>query len=242
MRRLLASGAVFVVLLLLGVAAVMARPGTAAPTLSAEAALSARAIQGVPANAAAPQSPAVTPKWNAVAVPLSNTTALPNAQALADAIPGTQQVLSWNPATQRFIFYVPTGAGGPAGTNFVIGLGKPYMVQVGASSTLTFTLVGDVPPQSGQPGAVQFSMVGGIPNCKWTYISLPLDKGAITTAQQLADAISTPNVQQLLSWNATTQRFIFYVPSGAGGPAGTNFATKIGYPYFVCLSAAVTWP
>jgi hypothetical protein len=246
MKRLLST--VFAAVLLLGLVAlaVLARPNGATPTAPARADSPVTGQDADPASKVrpAPQLPArtsATQNWNEIAIPLSNTTSLPDAQALANAITGTQQLLHWDATAQTFEFYIPDPIfPGGFGTNFNIVLGEAYMVLVDNSAPTVFSLVGDVPPQSGNPGAVQFNLKGGAP-CKWNHISLPLDKGSITNAQQLADTIG--DVEQLLSWNATAQTFEFYIPDPVfPGGFGTNFTTKIGYPYFVCMTAAKIWP
>jgi len=187
------------------------------------------ATAAAPVEVAAPNAA----KWNAIVMALDSTSTIPDAQALASAIPGTTQILRWNASLKNFTYYIPNGGGG---TNFSTLVGEPYFVQLNNTAGAVFSVVGDVPPQSGQPGAVQFNLVGGSP-CKWNYISLPLDKSTITTAQTLADAIG--NVGMLLVWDASIQNFTYYIPNGGGG---TNFATKIGYPYWVCMNTNKSWP
>jgi len=241
MKRLLSTGIAIALLLGLGILAVLARPGGGA-LLGAPRSAAAPALSQLPA-AVTGAAPAATANWNAIAMALDNTATLPDAQALAQAITGTQQVLQWNAAAQAFDAYIPDPVfPGGLGTNFALQLGQPYMVQVGNTAPSVFSLVGDVPPQTGQTGAVQFSLLGGSP-CQWNFISLPLDQGSITTAQQLADAIG--NVEQVLQWNAATsvQAFDAYIPDPVfPGGLGTNFSTHIGYPYFVCMATSKSWP
>ena len=253
MKRILST--ILAVGLLLGLAAlaVLARGGgdILTPVKAAPVALAA----AQPQTAAAPDAPATGPNWNAIAMALDSTATLANAQALANAIPGTQQLLMWDTTTQAFDFYVPYPVYPDPlglGNNFNLTVGMPVMVQVDSTASTVFSLVGNVPPQTGQTGAVQFSLVGGTP-CKWNFVSLPLDQGSITNAQQLADAIDVKigggidHVQQLLVWDATStvQAFDFYVPYPIYPDPlglGNNFTTKIGYPYMVCVDASTTWP
>ncbi len=184
--------------------------------------------------------------WNEIAMPLDGTADIPDAQAIADQIAGTQILQRWDAAAQTFEFYVPDPVvPGGFGTNFATEVGGAYFVQVNNTAPAVFTVVGDVPPQTGNPGAVQFNLVGapGAGNCKWNHISSTLDQSAITTAQELADSIG--DVALLQHWNAddAIQTFEFYVPDPVvPGGFGTNFDVKIGYPYFVCMSANTAWP
>ena len=246
MKRLVSTVLAIALLLGLGALAVLARGGgdilTPADNVVAAAAQ--------PQTAAAPDAPPPGPKWNAIAMALSSTPPIANAQALADAIPGTQQLLTWDSTLQAFDFYVPDPIVEDGwGNNFELTVGMPVMVQVGTTPG-TFSLVGNVPPKTGNLGAVQFSLVGGTP-CKWNFISLPLDQDSITNAQQLADAIDVKigggidHVEQLLLWDATStvQAFDFYVPDPIVEDGwGNNFETKIGYPYLVCVNASAVWP
>jgi hypothetical protein len=223
MKRFVSTALVVVLLLGLGTLAVLARGGGDILT-PADSVVSA----------AAPDAPmAVIPKWNAIAMTLDSTASIPNAQGLANNISGTQQLLRWDASIQNFEYYIPGGGGG---SNFNTKVGEPYLVLVDNTAPMTFSIVGDVPPPSGQQGAVKFGLFGGSP-CKWNHITLPLDKSSIASAQDLAAAIG--GVQQLLVWDASIQNFDYYVPGGGGG---NNFATKIGYPYWVCMSASKDWP
>jgi hypothetical protein len=253
MKRTLSTILAVTLLLGLGALAVLARGGgdILTPVRAAPVALAA----AQPQTAAAPDAPATGPNWNAIAMALDSISTIPNAQALADAIPGTQQLLTWDKAAQAFDFYVPYPVvpdPDGLGNNFDLTVGMPVMVQVDSSASKTFSLVGDVPPQTGNSGAVQFSLVGGTP-CQWNFISLPLDQGSITKAQQLADAINAKigdgnaHVEQLLVWDATStvQAFDFYVPYPVvpdPDGLGNNFDTYIGYPYLVCVNTSTSWP
>ena len=227
MKRLLSTALAVTLLLGLGALAVLARGGGGILTPPDNAVAAA----AQPQTAAAPMTG--NPKWNAIAMALDSTATIPNAQGLANAISGTQQLLRWDASIQNFDYYIPGGGGG---TDFNTKVGEPYLVLVDNNAPPTFSLVGNVPPMSGQAGAVQFSLIGGSP-CQWNYITLPLDKGSIAYAQNLADAIG--GVQQMLVWDAAIQNFDYYVPGGGGG---TNFPIKIGYPYWVCMSASKNWP
>ena len=101
-----------------------------------------------------------SPRWNAIAMPLDDTASISNAQAIADQISGAQQVLRWNPTRQDFDFSLPPFQ---FGTNFITNLGDLYMVLVDNTAPLVFAVTGDVPPATGNPGALQYSLVGSSP-------------------------------------------------------------------------------
>ncbi len=186
------------------------------------------------APAAQAQSPAAE-NWNELAIPLNASSTITNAQSLADSIPGTVQVLKWNVAGQSFQFYFPDIG---FGDNFSVQTGEAFFVQVNNTAANTFTVVGDVPPQSGQPGAVEFNLTGNSTACKWNHISIPLDQGAnFSDAATLSTNIG--NVEQLLSWDPAAQNFKFYFPEIS---FGDNFNVATGYPYFVCMKTSKNWP
>ncbi len=172
--------------------------------------------------------------WSSIAMPLDDTVRLPNAQAIADEITGIQQNLRWNPTRQDFDFWLPPFS---FGTNFGTVFGDSYMVLADDTANLVFTTVGDVPPATGNSGALAYNLIGGSP-CQFNAIILPLDMGGtITNAQELAASIG--NVDQILSWNAVRQDFDFWLPPFN---FGINFETKTGYPYMVCTTVARVWP
>lgn len=181
---------------------------------------------------AAPAAPDATLNYNAIGMPLDSTATIGNADALATAIAGTQTVLKWDVGAQAFDFWIP-GIG--IGNNFPVSVGDAFLVQVDSTAPSVFSIVGDVPPQSGA-GSVSYSLVGNA-SCKYNYITVPLSQTSITTADQLATAIG--NVDTVLVWDANAQAFDFWIP-GIG--IGNDFAVSIGYPYFVCMNASKTWP
>lgn len=192
---------------------------------------------GTVAPPAASQTPAGA-HWNSVTLALDTGGKLARASDLLAAIPGTSQVMRWEAESQSFAAYTP----GNVATDFALQTGDPVFVLLDETANPTFTLTGDVPA----PGTVRFTMAGGSP-CRWRHISLPLELGAVTDAQALAEAIRGPDeaaVEQLLRWDAAIQNFVYWVPAPVGGPAGSgnNFATSIGGDYFVCLREERTWP
>lgn len=172
-------------------------------------------------------------RYNTIALPLDVTAQLADADALAVHIGGVQQVLKWNADTQTYEFWLPEFG---FETNFRLQTGEAYWVQLDHTAPAVASFVGDVPPQD----SVQFNLAGTSPICKLHDISLPLDQSAITTASQLADALGD-DVEQVLKWNPATHTFVGWLPKMG---RGTNFATRTGYPYHVCLSAGdpITWP
>lgn len=226
MKNQLSSLAIIVVLAALGLSTVVALP------------------RGMDATASAPAAPVEAParaplanKYNVIAMPLDATQQFAdagvsfNAEGLATIVgTGVQQVLQWNPSTGTYLSYIP----GLGGDNFNLTVGGVYWLELDSSAGNIVSFVGDVPAQ----GSVSFSLVRPASGCTFNDISLPLDQGAITTPQELADSIG--NVEQVLQWNASTGTFLQYIP----GLGGDNFDVKIGYPYHVCLQpgGSTTWP
>jgi hypothetical protein len=169
--------------------------------------------------------------WTGLSLALDAGAGLDQASELAGAIAGASRVLRWDTAQQGFAAYT---AGAPA-TDFALQTGDPLFVETGGAASGAFPLTGDVPA----PGAVSFTLAGGTP-CRWNHVSLPLELGALTNAQALAEAIRGADslaVEQLLSWDAAAQAFTYWVPAPVGGAAGLgdNFPVRIGGEYFVCL-------
>ena len=246
MKRLFSSLLFAGLLLVLGAAAFLAFPGGGLEVAQPDPVLDAGA-----APAAQNEAPTVTQNWNAIAIPLDASSTITNAQGIADQITGTQRVMYWNPASQAFSFYIPNTVvpGGfppsPVG-GFSTHTGGAYFVLVDGTAPTAFTVVGDVPPQTGDTGAVQFSIAGGSP-CEWNFLSIPLDQSSLVNAQALADSIGAGTVERIMTWNSSSQAFSFYIPNPIvpGGfppsPVG-GFSISIGNPYFLCVSSATTWP
>jgi hypothetical protein len=191
-----------------------------------------------PVSAAAPglnpNAPAVAGNYNAIGLPLDNGIA--SASALLTNINSTTggtavQILKWDPGS-GYAVYDPADL---VPVDFALKAGDPVMVLMQGTGLLVYSMVGSVPPPSPAPGSVRWNLVGGSP-CRYNFITLPLDQGAITMASQLATAIG--NVSQVLSWDPTTA-YTVYDPADL---APADFPVKIGYPYFVCTSASKTWP
>jgi hypothetical protein len=175
---------------------------------------------------------------NFIALPLDSTASITPYRASGLATytgVGVTRVMRWNPLTQTFASYVPNFS--PPFANFMLATGEAYMLEVDNTAPSILSLVGGVPNQ----GSVVFNLVQGTPStCVYNEISLPLDKVTITQASHLAADIG--GVKRVLTWNANTQSYSSYIPGFS--PPFANFATKVGYPYRVCLddTAPTTWP
>ncbi len=234
MKSSLSSLAIVVLLVALGLLTVVALPRGMEPATAAPA--SAPLLEVTAPNAQ---------NFNMIAVPLNASQQFANlgqsfdAQGLAAiAGAGVAQVARWNAASQLYETW-NTDFGG-YGTNFPLEVGGAYWLVLNSGASNIISFVGDVPPPTGQPGAVSFTFVNGTP-CKFNQFSLPLDKSSVTNASQLAAAIGS-GVVQVAQWNATSQLFETWNTDFGG--YGTNFTTKIGYPYVACLTtgAPTTWP
>lgn len=177
-------------------------------------------------------------KLNMVALPLDSTASITPYRASGLAIytgSGVKRVLRWNPVTQSYASYIPSVS--PPPLDFSLVTGGAYMLEVDTTAPSILSLVGNVPTQ----GSVVFSLTQGSPStCALNDISLPLDSLTLTQASLLAADIG--GVKRVLNWNANTQTYNSYIPGVS--PPPLNFATRVGYPYTVCLddTAPTTWP
>jgi hypothetical protein len=227
MGRLLSAVIAVAVLLGLGGLAVLASPVGSMPLALVPVAAAAQSE-----IAAAPAAPAAGPKYNTIALPLDSGITLAS-QLFADINNTTTstalQLLKWDPAA-GFITYDPLY---PFSEDFPLAVGDPVLVLLqGTGASDVYSMVGDVPP----PNSVHFSLIGDTATCQYNFISVPLDKGNITTASELAASIG--GVTSALKWDPD-QGYIIYDPTY---PFSTDFDVKIGYPYFVCMTATKTWP
>jgi uncharacterized repeat protein (TIGR01451 family) len=204
-------------------------------------ALDAQDQESLPSNAIGEFDFALLPgatgstRYNVIALPLDVTDQLPNAVALANYVGSSvKQVLHWYPDAQAYEFWLPEIS---FGTNFQMRVGEVYWVQVDNTAPAIISFVGSVPSQ----GTVRFDLVSYGSSCQFNEISLPLDQTAITSAAQLADAMGEANVEQALFWRSDVNAFEFWLPEIG---FGSNFATRVGYPYHVCLKsgAPTIWP
>ena len=162
-----------------------------------------------------------TTDFNEIAIPLimNNVT---TASELMAAIPNCNSVARWNASSQGYDQYIPP----IPPTNFAVSMGYPYYVNVTANTV--FTLVGEYATPS-------FNLIT-TPTTDFNEIMLPLDRSDVTTASQLMAAV--PNCNSIAKWNAQTQGYDQYIPP----IPPTNFAVRVGYPYYVNVTANVVWP
>ncbi|MEJ5308323.1 MAG: C25 family cysteine peptidase [Anaerolineae bacterium] len=204
-------------------------------------ALDAQERESLPSNAVGefdfallPGEPGST-RYNVIALPLDVTAQLINAAALAGYIgDSVQQVLHWDPGAQSYEAWLPPYS---VGTNFPLRVGHVYWVQVNNNAPSVLSFVGGVPPQN----TVRFNLVGSDQTCLFNELSLPLDQTGITSATALAEALGAAYVEQALHWRADVHAFEFWLPEI---DFGVDLATRVGYPYHVCLKAGapVVWP
>ena len=266
MKHLVSTTLVVILLLSLGALAVLARGGgdilspaanvvaAAAPARFASAVAAPVAQADTNAPVAEPNAVSATLKWNNIALPLDaqnqfSTMGLTfNANGLIGFIgrSSVTEVRWWNAAAQAYqkCQTQPPPLTGCTGTNFPLATSAAYMVQLNASdpTKTVVSFVGDVPAS----GSVHYNLIGATPGCRWNTISLPLDQAGITKAYELAVALGGATVvQELREWNASANPQAFKkcgIVSGFSGCSGTNFDTRIGYPYWVCLKSNKTWP
>jgi hypothetical protein len=193
--------------------------------------------------------PLATDGLSDIAVSLDVSAVITDAESLADFVeaqggtpPGSvRQLLKWHAPSQNFLAWSHEFQ---FGDNFPLALGDyVFLVSSGGPSSVTFT--GRRPA----PGELQFALTAGqpSPNCALNFVSLPFDQASITNADQLADAIGTPNppgpptVLQTLDWGTGAQNF--YAWSNEFN-FGDNFSTVPGHPYIVCVTntAPLIWP
>ena len=232
MKRTLSTILAVALLLGLGALAVLARGGgdILTPVRVAPVAL-----------AAAPDAPAAGPKYNAIALPLDTGLSLASElEAYIETSTGNtvSQILKWDPtqgAEGSYVIYEP---GSPFSVDFGLRSAGDALFALMSGTSTTLSLVGDVPPER----SVTFDLVGDPAGCHYNFISVPLDMGAIATAEDLA--LSIGDVVQALSWDAAQGDEGAYIIYEPGSPFSVDFDVEIGYPYFVCVSNATakTWP
>jgi hypothetical protein len=178
-----------------------------------------------------------------IAYPLDASPTITDAESLAASIgDSVQQVRKWDATTQSFIAWSHVFQ---FGDRFATTVGDYYDLVLDETAPPLAGFVGLVP----EPGSVSFALVGGSAGqCNFNFLSLPLDRATITSADQLADNIGTPNppgpptALQALDWNAPLETFLAWSNEFN---FGDNFSTRIGYPYVVCLSdtgVPIQWP
>lgn len=225
------SLAIIVVLVVLGALTLMALPRGMDASVPPSGSPGAAVIPLASALSESLKSPNSDAKFNTLALALD--TGIANASSLvadieAKTTSSVLQVMRWD-ATYGFTVYDPDDI---FSDDFGLTVGDPVFVLMQGSTTEIYGLIGEVPSEQ----SVTFDLVGNAATCKFNFISVPLDKSSLTTASALASDIG--DVSQILKWDPT-YGFVLYDPDDI---LSDNFVVKIGYPYFVCMSASKTWP
>ena len=145
-------------------------------------------------------------------------------------------MLKWDASLGSKGAYRTYEPGNPFSENFITATGEPYSVLLDSSGTGSIILLGDVP----EPGSISFDLLGAASGCRYNFISLPFDKGAIADADDLA--IDIGDVSQILAWDASLGSKGAYRTYEPGNPFSENFEVLIGHPYLVCVETGKTWP
>jgi hypothetical protein len=162
-----------------------------------------------------------TTDFNEITLSL-NINGVSNAAELMAAIPGCNSVARWNASLQGYEQYVP----GLEFTNFNVYMGYPYYVNI--MKDTVFTLLGEIATPS-------FNLVTTL-TTDFNEVTLTLDKTNITKASELMADI--PNCNSVAFWDASMQGYYQYVPA----LSFTDFDVRVGYPYYVNVTADVIWP
>jgi hypothetical protein len=179
--------------------------------------------------AGAPQAAvAAVGNYNAISMVLDN--GITNSTALMADVTSTTGVTATD-----VVRYDPTLGFVPASSSgqFPVTVGQPLFVRAQGLIADTYTIVGDVPPA----GSINYSLSYNSGACTYNFISLPLDQGAITNAYELGTDIG--DVVRVVRYDVTLGFLPYEMSAGPGDP---GFGVSIGYPYFVCVSAAKSWP
>ncbi len=165
----------------------------------------------------------VTPgtDFNEIAIPLIAPD-ISNAEELMGAISGCNSIARWNAALQGYEQYIP----GISATNFDVETGYPYYVN--ATENTVFSLVGEIAYPT-------FDLIT-TSGTDFNEIMIPLNKTEILKASDLMADISSCN--SVAKWNTTLQGYEQYIP----GLSSTDFNVSPGYPYYVNVTANVSWP
>lgn len=172
-------------------------------------------------------------KYNLIALPLE-VASITDADSLASYVGGVYIVIRYDAATQGVTYWLPDYS---AGTNFPVQAGGPYYLYLKDTASTVTSFVGDVPAEE----SVTFNLVpgSGPGDYKYNAISVPLDRGDISNADELAADIG--GVYMVIRYDAATQGVTYWLPDYS---AGTNFPILIGSAYKVYLkdTAPTTWP
>ncbi len=186
------------------------------------------------------------PALNDLAIPLDVSAVITDAESLTNWVESeggvpfatVRQLLKWDTSRQTFLAWDHRFG---FGDNFAITTGDFILATLSQDAPPVTTFVGRVP----EPGEVSFRLSPGTARgCALNFISLPFDQGALTTADQLSDAIGIPDatVAQALDWDAMRQTLLVWLNVFG---LGNNFPTTPGAPYIACLSntgVPATWP
>ncbi len=172
-------------------------------------------------------------RYNLIGMPLV-TDAVGNADDLADRVgSGVYNVLRYVATTQSVEFWLP---GLEIGSNFPLATGDTAYLHLDENAPPRLALTGGIPA----PGSVQHALTPADPgaSCAYNFVTLPLDRDDLTTAEALAADIG--GVYMVLRYDAPTQGITFRVI----GLTGENFSVYPGRPYILCLteSAPTSWP
>jgi hypothetical protein len=172
-----------------------------------------------------------TRKYNLIGFPL-NVSGVTTADQLAAFVGGVYMVMRYDAPLQTIVWRIP----GVGGTNFGLVTGGAYYLYVDPPAPSVVTFVGGVPVL----GSVQFALTRppDSSSYRYNYITVPLQKTALTTADQLAADIG--GVYMVLRYDAPAQTLQWRIP----GVGGTNFPVRVGYPYILQVknTAPPVWP
>jgi hypothetical protein len=162
------------------------------------------------------------------------TDVVTDADSLANRLAaGVYNVLRYLAPTQSIEFWLP---GLEIGSNFPLSTGDTAYLHLDENAPPHLALTGGIPA----PGSVLQTLIPAAPgaSCTYNFITLPLDRDDLTTAEELAADVG--GVYLVLRYNAPTQSITFRVI----GLAGENFPVYPGRPYILCLteSAPTSWP
>jgi len=151
-------------------------------------------------------------------------TGITTADQLAAAVPNSDLVSRWDPATQAYISHTP----GSPFNNFSLVAGEAYFISVAANSTLALT--GTLP-------VITYAFVKNAATTSVTAIGLRQGSvaGGTTTADQLATAIVGSDL--VSRWDPATQAYISHTPASPFN----NFIVQDGQAYFISVTQNATW-
>ena len=162
-----------------------------------------------------------TTDFNEIALPFV-LPGISNAADLLALLPDCNGIARWDAEIQGYDQYSPLI---PI-TNFAVEMGHPYYVNATANTVCTF---------SGSLANPAFNLIT-TETTDFNEVMVPLDKSYITKASELLADI--PNCDGVAYWNPEIQgyeQYFYLIPI-------TDFVVRVGYPYYVNVSADVTWP